>query len=695
MADETLTLLAELRDEVSAKAKHIKRELDSVATAAERANRTQQKSAESATKATQKQTTSVSGLTAAYNRHASTVTKVRKETNHLIGLMGGGLVVASAAGAAALTAWGVKTSSSIEQTTIALETFTGDYMPKLFDQIRQLDKESIFTFNDLAAGARQLSAFGIANEQIAPLSSSISAIAAGSGKGLGGLQQLTLAISQVKSAGKLSGDEARQLSEFFNVYELAGQIYGKSAGQVKQAIEAGATVPADVIIGAITNLSGNLERFRGLNERQLDTLQGRWSAFQSDMMVIAGGAPGQPGVFAPLTNELKNELPNATTILGDSLKELGPSISEAAIALLHFSEALVPIATPVIVEIFGGLADGLNAMTPALTKMDSQTVGDKMHELVVELVKMAPAMTDLLIAMAPVISDLATLATNVLPHVIGPLSTFASVLADVTSNSNSASTAIGVAITAFLTWRLIGPAITKIREATVAMAALNTASIASPKGALVKGGLAAAGVAGLGAYGIYEGAKAKEGSAGSALGYIGGGAALGAAGGSVIPGVGTLTGGIVGGVGGGAAFLIDKYFGDVAGNYASTVASHSGVEAMTPGARTITSGVRNYGLVSGKSGHLNGTAVDVNGSWMAAYRENVKRSGGWAKQHDAGNGMHVHAQYGDAIGSASSTSTGWAMPPITVNVTAYSQLDYEGGIKRAIRDYERERLKRQ
>jgi tape measure domain-containing protein len=710
VADEELTTLIRLEADLSGGREAI-REVENLDAATKRANASQESGSSRAKSASDRATSSVrshssavSGLEANYKKFSNSVGGASSSVNGFLANIGKRTVQASALGFGALLGWVIKSQSSIEQIRISLDTFTNQTMGKqLMDQIHQIDIASPFTFPEIADSTKQLIAFGVEAEKATGLESALTAIASGSGKGAAGLQQLSLAVAQVKSSGRLQGDEARQLSEFFNVYELAGQKYGKTAVEVKKAIEGGAAVPADVILDSIAKLEGPLAMFQGLNEKQLNTMQGRWSSFKSNMQIlVAGNGEEDQGIFGPLKNELKNEIPIASQDLGDALTTIAPSLNKAAIAGMRFAEALIPIATPIVSQVFQSIANGLTKATPLLERWgNNPQLNPRVKELGNTFDQMVPGLIDLAIAMGPVVRDMTTLANHVLPFIYGPLSAVVHGLADLTSQSRAASFAIGSAVTAFLTWRLIAPVIGTIRSATTAVLALNAASASdlgntAGRKAIGKGAAGLLGLGGLGLLGIYEGAKADKGSGGQALGLIGGGAATGAVVGSVVPGFGTVIGGTAGALGGAAAYGFEKFLGDVPGQFASTLSSHSSVEAATPGSRSITSGVRNWGLASSRSGHANGTAVDVHGPWMASYQQNVRAAGGWAKQHDAGSGQHVHAAYGDTPGMASGgTWQGDGGGPNIVMHNYISQpMDITKAVRQGIIEAQREREKR-
>lgn len=710
MADEELTTLIRLEADLAGGREAI-REVENLDAATKRANASQESGSSRAKSASDRATASarahaaaVSGLEAGYRKFSNSVGGASSSVDGFLANIGKRTVQASALGFGAFLGWVVKSQSSIEQIRISLDTFTNVTMGKqLMDQIHQIDIASPFAFPEIADSTKQLIAFGVEANKAIPLESSLTAIASGSGKGAAGLQQLSLAVAQVKSAGQLQGNEANQLAEFFNIYELAGQKYGKSAAEVKKAISAGASVPADVILDAITNLEGPLAQFQGLNEKQLNTLQGRWSSFKSGMQILVAGNGGEnQGIFGPLKNEMMNSIPAASQDLGDALTTIAPSLNKAAIAGMRFAEALIPIATPIFAQVFQSIANGLTKATPLLERWgNNPQLNPRVKELGNTFDQMVPVLIDLAIAMGPVVRDMTTLAVNVIPHITGPLTVAAHALADLTSHSRAASIAIGGAVTAFLTWRVTGPVVTSIWKAVDAMTALNIVSAGehwapgAGRNVTGKGIVGALGVGGIGVLGIYEGAKADKGSGTQVGELVGGGALAGAAIGSVVPGIGTLIGGAAGGAAGGLAAGYEKFFGDIPSQFASTLSSHSGVEAATPGSRSITSGVRNWGLASSRSGHANGTAVDVHGPWMASYQQNVQKAGGWAKQHDAGSGQHVHAAYGDTPGmAAGGTWQGDGGVSIVMHNYISQPMDVSKAVRQGIIDAQREREKR-
>lgn len=692
--DELLTVRARLLDELSPGTARIRRELEAVNDQIRKLNKAQ---AEAAREAKRK----VDELNRSYSSLHRTLSSASSSANGLIFSLGKGIATAGAAASTGLTAWAVKSTSDIQQVRLSLDTFVGETMgAKLFGQLRELDKMSPFTFTELAGTTRQLTAFGVAAGKAYDLTASISSIASGTGRGAAGLEQLSLAVAQVKSAGRLTGDEARQLSEFFNVYDLIGQKYGgKSASEVKAAIESGATVPADIVLESIKNLEGPLSQFRGLNEKQLNTLAGQWAGFKSSMQsIVAGDGKDDGGVFGPLTQGLKNgETAAWTRDLGDALKEVGPPMSEAALAGLRFARGLLPIASPIVSNFFQGLANALNGARPGLSSFaaDGPMLGESIGKAADQLGPMLPDLVEL-------VGNLTVLGATVLPQVLTPILAVTGSLAQFANANDATRFAVGAAITAILGYKAISGVFGVITTATTLINGLATAQGRAATAGQLGGvggigikGLAKLGLGGLGVAGLVAGWK-NDNNAESAAESIGGGALLGGTIGSVVPGVGTALGAGIGAGFGAAAFGVKKLFGDPGGQLGASLAGHAAAEAASPGSRTITSGIRNWGLASSTSGHATGSSLDVSGSYMASYASNVRRFGGYAKQHDNGSGLHVHTDWGDtptpATDRSQAQSVGGAPLIGQVIIYANDQIEFEAGIRKVLTQINKEKL---
>jgi hypothetical protein len=125
------------------------------------------------------------------------------------------------------------------------------------------------------------------------------------------------------------------------------------------------------------------------------------------------------------------------------------------------------------------------------------------------------------------------------------------------------------------------------------------------------------------------------------------------------PGVGsapTAPGAKVGGTGGNANKVIPA--GDTTtSRFSRTLAAHSSFNAMTPGKRLVTSGIRDTNVGSLNSDHITGRAFDLTGDNLVSYSQNVKDAGGFAEFHgSAGADRHLHVV--PPVGDSSSPFVG-------------------------------------
>lgn len=97
-------------------------------------------------------------------------------------------------------------------------------------------------------------------------------------------------------------------------------------------------------------------------------------------------------------------------------------------------------------------------------------------------------------------------------------------------------------------------------------------------------------------------------------------------------------------------------FGDTTSSrFSRTMSSHNRFDAMVPGKRMVTSGLRNTNLGSMGSDHATGAAYDIVGDNLVSYANNVKTAGGFSEFHGdtASRHLHVVPPVGDTTSSRS------------------------------------------
>lgn len=153
------------------------------------------------------------------------------------------------------------------------------------------------------------------------------------------------------------------------------------------------------------------------------------------------------------------------------------------------------------------------------------------------------------------------------------------------------------------------------------------------------------------------------------------------------------------------------------GHLSQTLATHRSVDKMTPGNRTISNATQGRW---GGSDHHKGKALDLTGSFMGAYRKNLRAMGGMAETHGQGSSAHLHAVYpsgggesgggGGGVAVASGGPSGDTMRPrspassggrsivvegpLIGQVIANNDMDVTRAVYRALVDYTEERGER-
>ena len=178
-------------------------------------------------------------------------------------LLGGGLI---GLGKNAITL-----SNDMVQTRIGFNTMIGssDLAKKTLEDLARFAKKTPFSLKDLRQNATSLLGMGFAAEELLPTLDMLGNISAGVGTHR--LPFLTLALSQVRTAGKLTGNELRQFSENgVPLLEMLAKESGKSMEEMRDAVTNGSVSFEDVqkVLKKATSQGG---KFFGLMENQSKT----------------------------------------------------------------------------------------------------------------------------------------------------------------------------------------------------------------------------------------------------------------------------------------------------------------------------------------------------------------------------------------------------------------------------------------
>ena len=170
----------------------------------------------------------------------------------------------------------IKVGSNFEQLQISFETMLGsaEKATKLIKDLTKFAIETPFELKDVAAGAKSLLAFGIANEKILPTLKSLGDVAAGLSVPI---ERLILNFGQVKAQTILTCRELRDfaIAGVPLLGELA-KIMGKTTAEVKTLVSTG-DVGFGVVDLAFRNMSEEGGKFFDLMKKQTKSTGGQIS----------------------------------------------------------------------------------------------------------------------------------------------------------------------------------------------------------------------------------------------------------------------------------------------------------------------------------------------------------------------------------------------------------------------------------
>jgi tape measure domain-containing protein len=176
----------------------------------------------------------------------------------------------------------VQTSASLEQLSISFEVFTGSIevadimLAKLKDQALN----SPMQFQDITKGAQILMQYGLTAEQVIPISKMLGDVSGGNADKF---NRLALAFGQVNAAGRLMGQEARQMiNAGFNPLQAISEKTGESMASLSKRMHDG-QISVQEVGNAFTYATSEGGRFFGMADKQSQTLQGQFNKLEESI----------------------------------------------------------------------------------------------------------------------------------------------------------------------------------------------------------------------------------------------------------------------------------------------------------------------------------------------------------------------------------------------------------------------------
>jgi tape measure domain-containing protein len=272
--------------------------------------------------------------------------------------VGAGAVAIGGLGYAAL-----KAANDMEQTRIAFETMLGS-ASKADEFVKQLvsfAKTTPFELQGLQTAAKQLLAYGFAQEEVIPNLRALGDIAAG--VGMDKLPNLILAFGQVKAATKLTGMELRQFTEAgVPLLAMLSEQLGQPVAAIQKMVSEG-EIGFPMVEEALKRLTSEGGRFNDLMAKQSKTLGGMLSNLSDAWHIFLAGEGEKLLDWAKKFTEaaiyiVENVLPVWVNRIAALVDWLGKHKSVLYIVAGAIIGALVPAIYAAVVA-FGALAIAL------------------------------------------------------------------------------------------------------------------------------------------------------------------------------------------------------------------------------------------------------------------------------------------------------------------------------------------------
>lgn len=184
-----------------------------------------------------------------------------------VGIVGGIIGIGKAA---------LQTAAELEQISVSFEVFTGnaEVAKNMLGELKAQALSSPMQFQDIAKGAQTLMQYGINAEQVVPITKMLGDISSGNADKF---SRLSLAFGQVNAAGRLMGQEARQMiNAGFNPLQAISDKTGQSMAVLTQRMHDG-QISVREVAQAFIYATSEGGRYFGMAEKQSQTLSGAFN----------------------------------------------------------------------------------------------------------------------------------------------------------------------------------------------------------------------------------------------------------------------------------------------------------------------------------------------------------------------------------------------------------------------------------
>lgn len=224
---------------------------------------------------------------------------------------------------------------------------------KLLSDLKQMAKTTPFETSNLVKATQTMMSFGISAKDSQKYLKQLGDISMGDANKL---DSLTLAFSQVSSAGKLSGQDLLQMiNAGFNPLNIISQKTGKSMATLKDEMSEGAISAEDVAQAFEWATEEGGLFYQGM-DKGAQTTEGKISTLKDAFSELLGGLTE---AFLPAITKTVEKI----TGLIDRFNNLNPAVKENVAKLLLLAASIGPILL-----IFGKMASVIEILIKAFSK---------------------------------------------------------------------------------------------------------------------------------------------------------------------------------------------------------------------------------------------------------------------------------------------------------------------------------------
>ena len=238
----------------------------------------------------------------------------------------------------------------LEQNRIAFQTMLGDEAQgrALVEKVNDLANRTPFANSALLHATKTLLNFGFTNEDVLPTLSRLGDVSGGNAERL---SSLALVMGQVRSAGKLMGQDLLQfINAGFNPLQEMAKQTGESMGKLKEEMSKG-KISYEGVAEAFRSVTSEGGKFHQMMEKQSESMGGKWSTlvgtFSSRMAEL--GMAFKPAVNGVLDfsialmggevdkRDVRIRALNALNSYIKEMNEVGFSMEERQRIIQHFN----------------------------------------------------------------------------------------------------------------------------------------------------------------------------------------------------------------------------------------------------------------------------------------------------------------------------------------------------------------------